>query len=239
MKKTTVVVLAMMLVLSSVASAGFVDWLFSGFGITGAQTLIGRSSPVQEIVATFSSPIRENSFLRYNTEANLGNDVTISSTYSPTRKTTTIKFSKKILVKDNQRVKLDSGSFTTKVNSGYISFNRGESIVNRITPVTNLAKDTAGVKNLMLNIHTPHNVPMDRPGILENGFTARAHKESASTYSVVYSKSITVSNNAKLLFKNGNLYVKVAPEGLTFTKSPAAFRGTVTEIVEQSDRSGY
>lgn len=234
MNKTTVVILAMMLVLSSVASASFLDWFSNGFAISGAPTANLGNPVLQETAVTFD-PIKENSFLKYNSEASLGKGVTISSTYNSAKKTTTIKLSKKVLLKDNQKVKLDSGYFTTKVSSGYLSLNRGESIVDKITPISNSVKDSMGVKGLLISIHTTHNLPWDKPVMLENGFTARSHKES-SGYSVVYSKSITVANNAKLLFKSGNLYVKVAPEGLTFTKSPTAFKGKAVEIVDPSDR---
>lgn len=230
MKKTMVVVFAMMLIFSSFASAGFLDWFFNGFGITGAPTAAETGvSSLKETEVTLGNPLKEGSFLKYNSEAQLGNGVTLSSTYDSVKETATIKFSKEISVKNNQKVKLDSGNFVTKVSSGYIRFNRGQSIVNKITPLTNSVKDTAGVKSFLININIPYDVPIDKPVMLSNGFTARAHKESDGSYSVVYSKSVTVSNKAKLLFKGNNMFVKVASKGVTFAKSIKSLN-TVKEI---------
>lgn len=237
MKKTMFVMLAMMLIFSSAASAGFLDWIFSGFGVTGAQTLVEKSNILaKESEATFKDSITDGTYLRYNIELPLKNSGFLLSGYNPAKKTATLKFTKKIAVADSKKIKFDNGYWITKLGSGYITFKRGESesVIAKIMPKESKVKDSNSVKSFLINMQgSTYNVPIGKSVVLSNGFTARAYKESGGTYSVVYTKSVTVSDNAKILMPGTNLFAKVTAEGITFVKSPAAPKNQLREIIGQ------
>lgn len=237
MKKIIFAVLAMMLIFSSAANAGFLDWLFSGFGATGAQTLVEKSNILtKEPEASFKDSIADGTYLRYNIELSLKNNGFLLSSYNPAKKTATLKFTKKIAVADSKKIKFDNGYWTTKLGSGYIAFKKGESesLIAKIMPKESEVKDSNSVKSFLINVQgSTYNVPIGKSVVLSNGFTARAFKESDGTYSVSYTKSVTVSDNAKILLPSASLFAKVTAEGVTFAKSPAAPKNQLRGIVRQ------
>lgn len=235
MKKSILTLFLMALLLSSIASAGFLDRLLSGWGITGAQGLAEQGIALaKEPEVNFENSIKDGTFLKYNLELPLDNDVTLFSSYNPAKKTATLKFTKKLIVKNNKKVKFDNGYFLGKLGPDHISFDKSTdsvSVIDKILPKSTESKDSLGVKSIMIGMKAPYKLPLGRTVPLANGFTAKASKDSFGNYFVIFSKSVTVSDNTKILLPS-NFVVKVTANGISFVKSPANFRGAA--IVEKS-----
>lgn len=130
MKKIIFIIIALTLLMSTLASAGIFGWIFNRENsVTGAQTVVEKSQkPIKRIIAlpeksiSFRGAITPTTTIVYNQKIDLSKGVTATSTYNNEKATITI--TKTVELTNNERVKLDDGFWIAHVTSKGLAFTR-------------------------------------------------------------------------------------------------------------------
>src|SRR3989338_3709760 len=138
MKKSIIVILAMTLILSSIASASFLEILFGQASITGQQTLIERNVRIlpTPMYGGFNGAVSKGTKFNHGADALLSNGVTAKSEYNAKDKTATITFSKTLFVSNNKMLRFHDGSYiatlknTPLLPNGLTKKKKGKGIVS-------------------------------------------------------------------------------------------------------------
>lgn len=223
MKKSIIVILAMTLILSSIASASFLEILFGQASITGQQTLIERNVRIlpTPMYGGFNGAVSKGTKFNHGADALLSNGVTAKSEYNAKDKTATITFSKTLFVSNNQMLRFHDGSYiatlknTPLLPNGLTIQRKGKGIVSAKSELTKslLTNNMFGDKAFLA---------FGKQTRLVNGFSAMAERGTGGISKMKITKTITLKDGEEIALTDEKLGVSIDKSGVTFhTPRPA------------------
>lgn len=227
MKKTILAILAMTMILSSVASAGILDKLFGqGNELTGAPMAVERSSMMVPKYSGYRGSFTQSTYLKPNALSTLPNGVTVkTSSYDEHNMHITLDVSKTMTVSSNQVIKLDDGEYIVTMKNMPLT-PMGISI-KRKGKALGVKASTAQHSLIMKGLFEQSTfVPYGKEVKLASGFIATAERSGSSYGKLIISKSVYLANNDKVSLTDRMLEVTIDSTGVRFHtphNSPAAF----------------